>query len=327
LSTLAAHINDAGKGKDIRVTVVPAGNQVVMKIATTVGQHVNIAGAPDSFHSRPLPNFAARGCTPTISLDGTPVGRLTIKDGDDLRTIADAINAPGAPFTARGISASVKTIAGVSYLELVSAAGLPLGFSEPATGRAVPGLAMRLNVRDSLGLCPPATQVFSGFANFLGLNDFFVADPIDAFDSKAPTGIFTSTAVPGTARAMVLNPKMQDRPTLLENEALAGQMTEILRGQVNVGAAGGLARGSHNLTHYAETIIATATAQGQATRGKMVFQQTLVDGLTQQHSRIDGMDMNDTVTTLTTYQRAFHDSSSVVSTITQLFGTLGAPVH
>jgi flagellar hook-associated protein FlgK len=59
----------------------------------------------------------------------------------------------------------------------------------------------------------------------------------------------------------------------------------------------------------------------------MVFQKTLLDGLAFQHSRIDGMDMNDKVTTLNIYQQAFQDSSRIVSTMTQLFGSLGGPVH
>ncbi len=327
LATLAAHINEAAKSRNVHATVVAAGNQVVLKIAPPLGQQLRMDGAPESFHTPPSSTFAAAGGALAIALDGRAIGRLTVKPGDDLQAISDAINDPAAPFSTHGIAASLGKVGEASFLEIASASGLPLGFDGPATGQAAGALALRLNVRDSLGLCAPATQAISGFANFLGLNDFFVADPPDAFDSKAPTGIFTSTAMPGTARTLALNPQMQDDPSKLDDTALSGRMTEMLRGPVNLAAAGGLARGSQSLTHYAETIIATAGAQARATRGQLVFQETLLEGLALQHSRIGGMDMNDTVSTLTIYQQAFHDSSRIVSTMGQLFGSLGAPVH
>ncbi|HXP95097.1 MAG TPA: hypothetical protein VN809_00195 [Telmatospirillum sp.] len=327
LATLASQINSVTKSKDVRASVVTAGNQVVLKLAPPLGQQLKIAGAPNAFHTRPSTTFVAAGGSLGIALNGTTVGKLTIKPGDDLVAIAEAINDPNAAFVARGITASLREVNGTQFLEIASASGLPLAFSGSSPNQSTGAISLHLNVRDSLGLSPPATQVISGFANFLGLNDLFIADPADAFDSKAPTGIFTSTATPGTAQTMALNPQMRESPSSLRDAALAGPMTELLRSPVNLAAAGGLARGNLNLTHYAETILATAAAQSQTTRGQMVYQQTLLDGLNLQHSRIGGMDMNDTMTTLTTYQQAFHDSSRIVSTMAQLFGSLGTPVH
>lgn len=327
LATLAARINDTAKSKDIRATVIAAGNQVILKIAPSAGQQLRIEGAPESLQTRPLTAFHATGGTLSIALDGKTVGRLTLKAGDDLQAVADAINDPAAPFSAHGIKAWPEEMDDATFLNVASESGLPLSFEGQTTGQAAGALSLRLNVRDSLGLSPPPTQAVSGFANFLGLNDLFVADPPDAFDSKAPTGIFTSMAIPGTARALAFNPRMRDPSASLGDATLSGQMSEMLRGPVNLAAAGGLARGSHSLTHYAETIVATACVQGRTIRKDLIYQQTLLDGLALQHSRISGMDMNDTVTTLTIYQQAFHDSSRVVSTMAQLFGSLGAPIH
>ncbi|PKU25963.1 FlgK family flagellar hook-associated protein [Telmatospirillum siberiense] len=328
LATLTSQINGAAKKKDIKATVIHAGNQVALKIAAPMGQKMRMDGAPDSFRSSPAEAFSAAGGTLAVNLDGKAVGRLDVKAGSDLQTIAETINAPTEPFAACGIRASVEEIGDYSFLEIASDTGLPLAFQGEWKGQGGGDtLALQLNVRDSLGLNPPATQAIPGFTNFLGLNDVLAATPFDAFDGKAPTGVFTTTAIPGTAQSLSLSADILTDASILDDPAFITRIANLLRGQVNLGAAGNMPRGSHTLTNYAETIIATVKAQATVSRGQIDFQRTLLDGLKLQHSRVGGMNMNDTVSTLTAYQQAFHDSSRIVSTMAQLFGSLDAPVH
>lgn len=328
LATLTSQINGAARKKEVKATVIHAGNQVALKITPPLGQKIRLDGAPESFQSSPSPSFSAASGALTVHLDGKTVGRLDIKPGSDLQTIVEAINAPSAPFNARGIAASLGDINGNLFLEITNDSSLPLAFQgdwkEQGGGDK---LIPQLNVRDSLGLNPPATQAISGFCNFLGLHDVWAADPFDAFDGKAPTGVFTTTATPGTAQSLCLSPNMLTDAALLNDPAFAHQIADFLRGQINLAAAGGLSRCSHTLPQYAEIIIAAVRAQTSLTQGQIGFQRILLDGLELQHSRINGMDMNDTVSTLTAYQQAFHDSSRIVSTMTQLFGSLGTSIH
>ncbi|MDR3440786.1 FlgK family flagellar hook-associated protein [Telmatospirillum sp.] len=327
LAHLAQKINEASTNKNVTATVAASGNRVILKISPALGQQIGLDGEAGAYHTRQVSDFSAAGGTLTIAIAGATIGRLVIKPGDTLQAIADAVNAPNAPFAARGITAAACEVETWHYLEVASRWGGPLRFEGDMVGTAAGQIDLALNVRDKLGLYPPAHQVVSGFTNFLGLNDIFVADPPDAFDSKAPTGIFTSTASPGMAGHLSLNPRMCEQPEQLAETAFAQQMTELLRSEVNLASAGGLPRGTHSLPQYAEMIIATAAAQSQSTHTETVFQQTFLKGLSCQHSLLAGLDMNDTVSTLTTFQQAFQDASTIASTMKLFFGSLGTPVH
>ena len=231
------------------------------------------------------------------------------------------------PFGSHGITAWVGVVGPDSYLAIADRGGQPLSVAGTAVGNGPGQLDLRRSPRDTLGLCPSADQVTSGFANFFGLNDIFVADPTDAFDSKAPTGIFTSTATAGTARALVLNPTVRDDPSRLGDTTMARQIADLLCGTVNVAAAGGMERANVSLAQYATKIVASVSANTKSARSRLTFQQTLLDGLTNQQAGMANMDMNDTLTNLTTLQQAYHDLSQVISSMSLLVRSLGVSVH
>jgi flagellar hook-associated protein FlgK len=327
LSGLANRISEAGAARKISAAVATAGNRYVMKISPGLGQQIHVDGEPGAYHTPVVELFSATGGLLTISLGGEAVGQVQIPAGSDFHAVAEAINGANATFEASGIAAATRSAGRGSYLEVFHRQGLPLGFGGSAIGKTAGCLNFNLNIRDRLGLVPPAQQMISGLANFLGLADLFVALPIDAFDSKAPTGIFTSTAVAGTAGALAFGPIFHLRPAQLADPSLAVPFGDLLRGPMNLAAAGGLPRGNHSAAHYAELVLSLAQAQCRDTRNQVVFQQTLLAGLTQQRAQLAQISMDETVAMLTAYQQAYQDSSAVVSTMKQLFGSLGASLH
>lgn len=324
LNILAQQINEAGKGKGLSAAIVAAGNQVVLKVARQPGLQVICHGAADGWRSPALPAFSARGGTLGILLDGISAGTVTIAPGADLQAVTDLINDETGPFASHAIAATlVSGIAGVS-IEIACHAGWPIALEGSMIGKDAGQLDMSLNMRDRLGLVPPAQQVITGFANFLGLSDLFLADPPEAFDSKAPTGIFTSTAAPGTAQVLAINPLMME---VLADADLGGAIADMMKTPFNIAQAGDMERGSHALTDYADQILTKIAANGAAARGKAVYRKTLLDGLNHQHRDVATIDMSDRVESLTVYQRAFHDSSSLISSMGQLMASLGGAVH
>lgn len=326
LKDLAARINDATAGK-ASASIQPAGNRFTLRLSAPVGQRLAIDGAAEALQTSPSTGFAAAGGSLALSQDGAPLGRIDIKKSTDLTAIAEAVNDPKAGFAGRGIRAEVIAFGTQQILEIANASGLPLTAEGTAAGSGPGLLDLRLNARDSLGLAPAADQVVSGFANFFGLNDIFVAEPSDAFDAKAPIGMFTSTAVAGTARALALHPVLRTDPKRLTDASTARGLAERLHNEVNMAAAGGLPRGSLSLVGYAEKIVSTATASSLDVHNRLAFQQTLLDSLSQQQSSVSDIDINEAVGELGTYQQAFEDSSRIVSTMSQLFSSLGVSVH
>ncbi|MTJ81977.1 MAG: hypothetical protein F8N37_13340 [Telmatospirillum sp.] len=327
LRDLSDRINDLCPGGELASSVVACGNRAVLKISPAMGRQLGLGGGLGACRTAPREGFQAAGGDLSIMVDGRMAGRITIRPGDGLAAIAQAINDPRAPFAAEGIAAGVTTADGGEMLEISHRWASPLAFGGTIVGSQPGQIDLRLNSRDRLGLYPPVTQIVSGFANFLGLNDIFVAGPLSGVDSKAPIGIFASTAAPGMAGAIRLNPLFRDRPERLSDAALAGAVAEMLQSDVNLAAAGGFPRGSQSLPLYAETIVATAATTARNAETLRVFQQTFLHSLNRQRSGLSCFDIDHTAARLSTYQQAFQDSSFVASTMKQFFGSLGAPMH
>jgi hypothetical protein len=319
LSHLASVISSAPAVFTITASVVAAGNRCVLKISPPMGHQIGLAGRAGAWQTSPQAGFLAAGGDLAIAIGHRPAGRLSVKAGADLNAIADAINAPQGPFVDLGIVAQAPAVEDRQYLEIAHRWGTPLRFEGSAVGRGAGRLDLALNVRDRLGLYPPCHQVISGFANFLGLSDVFLTGP--EFDPKAPTGIFTSTAAPGIAGGLSFNPRFQDPSQ--PDRALASAMTDLLCGTLNIAAAGGLPRSAMSLPQYAEAIVAQVAARRRDTGVRVTFQKTYVGGLSRQKTVLAGMDMNETVSTLATFQQAFQDASLVASTLKHFFGSLG----
>ncbi len=322
LQSLATDINRQASDQGITAAVTAVGNQVALRISAPIGRQVSLAGAPESYQASAAADFSAAGGVLSITVGGNPAGRLTVKPGATLQNIAQAINDPAGPFAGTGVAASLAGEAGGATLEIAGPNGQPLGFGGTAVGTGPGQLQFGLNPRDALGFTASAGQVVLGFANVLGLNDIFVADPPDAFDSKAPTGLFTSTAAPGTAQALAVNPSLGNNPGQLDPTTVQ-RVADLLSSPVTIAAAGGLARGSYGLGHYAETIANVAAAKVTDARNGLAYQRVLVDGLNNQKAGLGGMEMNDHLANLNTYQQAYQDSAQVVSSMPQLLDRLG----
>ncbi len=285
----------------------PAEDVAVNFVAQRSGPSLTSALLPSA--TNPL---GVKGTLALEDQNGATAVNLTVDPAWSLSTLATRIAAAGQ---GAGIGASVVTVGNQVALKLSAAPGQSIAVPPSATAG------------DALDFAPPATQLVSGFANFLGLNDIFVADPAQAFDTKAPTGLFTTTATPGTARSLAINPDLQAEPSRLANPELLNRLADLLSGPVAVAAAGGLPRGNYNLAQYADNIATNATAAATAAGQQATYQQALVGSLTGRQASIGDVTMSGSLADLATYQQAYRDSAQVISTMAQLFGSLGVSVH
>jgi flagellar hook-associated protein 1 len=322
LNGLAAKINGAAGGT-ASASVVSHGTGYTLKIVGADGNKLSLDGLPYAYQTSSAANFSAAGGSLAIGLSGATVGRLAIKAGDDLQTIAEGINDAAGPFAACGIRAAVRSDGSASTLEVGAVDGQGVQLTGSAVGNGAGQLDLRLNPRDALALSPPASQVVSGLANFFGLNDVFAADPADAFDSKAAAGIFTSTASPGTAQSLKADASIADNPRAFADPGSAQQIADTLASPVNIAAAGGMPRGSYSFAQYAGRIAAAVAANATDARSQLGYQRVLVEGLKGQQAGLPSMTMDDRLTDLATYQQTYHNSTRVVSTIPQLLRSLG----
>ena len=317
--TLAQRIGEAGIIDSLNASLSESNGRVALKLVMPAPACVTLRGADNGFCSQPVLNgvFTAQAGTLIVAdADSREIGRIDIAEGMDLNAIADAVNDPSRPFAEAGIAAHIQEAGALSWLEISDRNGGALAFQGSAAGTEPGRLDFALNPRDALRLLPAPSRIVPGLANYLGLNDLFVAEPADAFDAKAPTGVFASTAIPGTAMALALNPAAEGSP--FEDAGAIAAAAEMLAAPFNIAAAGGLPRMAQRLDEYAATIIATIAAEAAAGKAQVIFRQSLLDGLSAQKNGLPLIDIDDEIRTLGQYRQAHQDSARIVASMARL---------
>src|SRR5579859_2222565 len=313
---------------DARITasMVAAGNQFALRLGTLAqDDRFLIEGLPEGWQTSPRNGFLAAGGPLAISIAGSPLPSCPIDPGTPFAAIAERINNDQAPWAMAGLRAQVLRGGSLEILDIGHRGGLPLAFDGPAAGTGPGQLDLRYNLRDMLGLNPISTQVVPGFANFFGLNDLFVADPGDAFEAKAPIGVFVTSATPGTAQALALNPSMSADPSKLGTMATIRQISDLLCNPLNIAAAGDIPKGSWRLAQYAEAIVNQVHMSALTNRAQITYHEALLDQLARQ--RMAEIDVTDRLATLMTLQQTYQDSTEVVSGLARFSEQLRASVH
>ena len=304
---------------DPRITanLVTAGNQFALRIATLAqDDRFHIDGFAEGWQTSPHTGFLATGGPLAISLAGSPLPPCPIAAGIPFAAIAETINGEQTPWAQAGLRAQVLRAGGAEVLDIGHRGGLPLAFDGPAAGTGPGQLDLRYNLRDLLGLSPTATQVVAGFANFFGLNDLFVAEG-DAFETKAAIGVFVTSAAPGTAQALALNPGLRGDPSRIGTAATIRQISDLLCNPLNIAAAGDLPKGSWRLAHYAEAIVNQVHKSALNNRAQITYHRALLGQLEREKASAE-IDVNDRLTTLMALQQGYHDSTEVVSSLARL---------
>jgi hypothetical protein len=312
---------------DPRITanLVSAGNQFALRIATLAqDDRFLIEGWAEGWQTSPRSGFQAAGGPLAVSLAGTALPPCPIDPGSPFSAIADQINRDQTPWSGAGLRAQVLRAGTAEVLDIGHRGGLPLAFDGPTVGTGPGQLDLRYNLRDQLGLNPTTTQIVAGFANFFGLNDLFIAED-DAFDPKAPIGVFVTSAAPGTAQALALNPGLRADPSRLGTASTIRQISDLLCNPLNIAAAGDLAKGSWRLAQYAEAIVNQVHLSAQNNRAQITYHRTLLDQLTRQ--KASDIDVNDRLSTLMALQQTYHDATEVMSGLARFSEQLRMNVH
>ncbi|HMA52182.1 MAG TPA: hypothetical protein VKP60_20630, partial [Magnetospirillaceae bacterium] len=326
--TLDQLIERLANTTDPRITaaLIDAGNQSALRIATlTQDDRFLIEGLPEGWQTSPRFGFLAGGGDLGIHLGGAALPRCQVAPGSNFTAIAEQLNGEQTPWAQAGLRAQVLRAGSAEVLDVGHRGGLPLSFDGSATGPAPGQLDFRYNLRDQLGLCPASSEVVAGLANFFGLNDLFVADPHDAYQAKAAIGVFVTSATPGTAQALALNPGLRADPSKIGTAATIRQISDLLCNPLNIAAAGDLPKGSWRLAHYAEAIVNQVHLSASNNRSQLTYHKALLDQLGREKSA--EIDVNDRLGLLMTLQQTYHDSTQVVSSLGRLTEQLKAPVH
>jgi len=99
-------------------------------------------------------------------------------------------------------------------------------------------------------------------------------------------------------------------------------MFAALTGPTTIPLAGGLGQGSYSLAQYGAAIVANNAANASNNKTQMTYQQTLVNNLTTQQAAVSGVNLDEELSNLITYQQSYSAAAKVISTVQQLFSVL-----
>ena len=103
---------------------------------------------------------------------------------------------------------------------------------------------------------------------------------------------------------------------------IAQAMAEMLSGQVSFDAAGSLSAGGVTFSEYSASIVSFSPTMGSAVERDHRFQTDLKDALELKHASLSGVNLDQEMSNLLTFQQTYAASAKVISATSQMFDIL-----
>jgi flagellar hook-associated protein 1 FlgK len=99
-------------------------------------------------------------------------------------------------------------------------------------------------------------------------------------------------------------------------------MASMLGGQVSFNGAGSLSAGSITFAEYSASIVSHSSTLASITESDHAFQADLKTALELKQSNMSGVNLDEEMSNLLTFQQTYAASAKVISTTSQLFDIL-----
>jgi flagellar hook-associated protein 1 FlgK len=291
-----------------------------------------------TYNTNTLPTGDFTAAAGTLSFLNQPysIGSINVSQGESLGQIAASINS-NATLSAAGVQATVGTNGTEQWLQVYNQQGKSMQMAEVMSDGGAPQLSF------SQTQLATATVIGDGSGQRLQIthstdSTLQATGTVFAATNMGPAALNTSTflSVPES---------LQQNPTLLPtgnvqydsstNSFFVGDasntnaqaMANFMTTPLNLPSSGGLTQGNLTLQGYAADIIATASTAASNTNTQVSFQQQLVSNLTNQQGQVSGVNLDQEISNLMTYQQSYSASAKVISTMQQLFQVLDSIVQ
>ena len=281
-------------------------------------------------------SFKAAAGNLTVGNGLIPIGTVAVNASDTLTTIAAKLNA-NAQMGAAGVRASVATDGTNQWLRVYDQQGIPLTLSGTATGSGAGQMSFSRNQMVTASVASDG----SGQRLRVYNNDNQTMQVTGTL--SAQTGM--AAAAVGVSSSLQVRSDIQATPALMsvgavqydsgsnrfyvgsnDNSSLQA-MAKAVSSPVNIPQAGGLGQGNYSLTQYAASIISNNSSLDSNNKTQMTYQQTLVNNLTTQQGAVSGVNLDEELSNLITYQQSYSAAAKVISTVQQLFSVLNSIVQ
>lgn len=236
-------------------------------------------------------------------------------DGSTTATIAIDVTATTPADIVSQINAGLGSLGTAS---IDSDGALRIALADQSQGIAVSEGDSSIVVTDSAGRTRD-----HGFSHFFGLNDLVVADGAAITDLAIRADIAADTSLlassqldvsPGPPLTATLGGAGDNRGA----KALAAALEEP---QATI-ARGSLPAGFSTVAGYAADLVATASASASRAESRASAQSALVDDLTYRNAAVSGVNLDEELGRLVTYQQAYTLAARLITITDELFGEL-----
>ncbi|HLN25664.1 MAG TPA: flagellar hook-associated protein FlgK [Patescibacteria group bacterium] len=298
---------------------------------TAIAAQINAQAVTQDSSSSPVGTFSATAGTLNVTSNGITFPSITIPAGASLSAIASQINANSGMATA-GVRAMVATNGTNEWLRVYSQQGATLQMGGSEVGSLPGQMSFSTNTVAQAAVVPDGSGQQLRITN----NDSAALTATGTLVSQTSMG---PSAV-DTAGMMTVRSDIQNTPSLISRGAVqynsltnsfyvssadgttAQQMSQAMQNNIIIPSAGGLGQSSTTLAGFAAAII-TANSTATATNtSDTTYQTQLNSNLNLQKSNISGVNMDQEVSNLMSYQQAYSAAAKVISTMETLFDVL-----
>ncbi|MBI5163046.1 MAG: flagellar hook-associated protein FlgK [Magnetospirillum sp.] len=168
---------------------------------------------------------------------------------------------------------------------------------------------------------------------------YFGATP-DGAGKSLVTDLGLSHAATGTAEMLAVNPTLVDAPYRVARGAVqydsdlgkyfinegdnstANDMAAALSDKGAVDQAGSMGEGNFSVAEYGAALISLASRQASANEGRFDYQTKLCQSIQSQHDNLAGVNVDEEITALISYQQAYSAAAKVIGTLQDMLQVL-----
>lgn len=264
----------------------------------------------------------------SVSLPSGTVGTYVAALGDDLTDVATAI-------TAMGFTATVVSDNGTERLRVTNADGSEVSFGGSLATEW--GFEKRQLVEASI--VPEGAGSRLRIVHKEG-GELFIAADQDVSGNSLLTDLKMGPAAVARSESVTINQTLVDAPDRVSRGAVqynslsgayyihdgdnttALAMAAAATDKSTIDAAGGIGRASFSLTEYAASLTSLVATEGSVAKDRLSYQSNLNDNVKFQSDSISGVNVDEEVASLITYQQAYAASAKIISALQEMLEVL-----
>jgi flagellar hook-associated protein 1 FlgK len=306
--------------------LIDSRDRALPELADQLGELAGLAryalnAAHNAAAAHPPPTTLAGSRTDLAGFDGSlnsGTAYLAVVDrssGAAMQTIAIDVTAA----TAGDVVAQLNADLGALGTASIGADGaLRIALADAGQGLAIAEGDSRITVVDAAG----HTRDY-GFSHYFGLNDLVVAD------GPAPTDLTVRADIAADGRlvassqlAVAIGPPPTSTLGGAGDNRGAQALAAALDRSLATVSRGSLAGGSTTIAGYAADLTALSASAASRAEARAAAQSALVDDLAFRQGEVSGVNLDEELSRLVTYQQAYTMSARLISITDELFGEL-----